>query len=55
MYTESSSPYSPSGLLALAQLLRQHGELLWMDPSTNALAVKPEPNSLKEEEATSID
>ncbi len=55
MYPESSSPYSQSGLRALAQLLRQHGELLWVDPTTNTLAVKPEPTSLKEEEVTSIE
>ncbi len=55
MYSESSSPYSHSGLVALAHLLRQHGELLWVDPTTNSLAVKPEPNSLKEEAVTNSD
>ncbi len=52
---ESSSPYTPTGLRALAQLLREHGELLWVDPTTNTLAVKPEPTPLQEERVTGIE
>jgi hypothetical protein len=49
----SSTSYSLEALQALQELLQSHRGLLWVDPTTNHLAVKHSTQPLKEEEAKS--
>jgi hypothetical protein len=46
----SSTPYSLQALQALQELLQSHQGLLWVDPTTNTIAVKHITQPLKEEE-----
>jgi hypothetical protein len=51
MTTEmSSTSYSAGSLQALKELLQHHQALLWVDPTTNSLAVKHITHPLEEEE-----
>jgi hypothetical protein len=46
----SSYPYTAESLRSLNELLQNHQALLWVDPTTNNLAVKHITQPLKEEE-----
>ena len=46
-----ATPYSLQALQALQELLQSHQGLLWVDPTTNTIAVKHITQPLKEEEA----
>jgi len=43
MSDDMRSPYSRKALEALEQVLKQHGALMWIDPTTQALSVKRKP------------
>lgn len=48
--TPSTTSYTLESLKALQELLQSHRGLLWVDPTTNSLAVKQITQPLKEEE-----
>ena len=47
---QSSYPYTAESLKSLNELLQNHQALLWVDPTSNTLAVKHITQPLKEEE-----
>jgi hypothetical protein len=48
--TPSTTSYTLESLRALQELLQSHRGLLWVDPTTNSLAVKQITQPLKKEE-----
>ncbi|PIR62562.1 MAG: hypothetical protein COU65_02830 [Candidatus Pacebacteria bacterium CG10_big_fil_rev_8_21_14_0_10_42_12] len=43
----TAMPYSEKGLRALADMLRIHSSLMWIDPITNQVSVKKLPEILR--------
>lgn len=55
MQTDSITQFSSQSLRSLEQLLQTHQALLWVDPTTNTLAVKHITQPLKEEEREPVE
>lgn len=51
MVAPATPAYTLESLQALQELLQSHRGLLWAEPTSHSLAVKPSTQPLKEEEA----